>query len=48
LLLAQTPALTEFLHLALRHFDDWLLAIIAGAMTATALTLLGRAKQRID
>lgn len=43
LLLVQTPALAGILHLAPLHFDDWLLAI-AGAMTAAALTLLGRAK----
>lgn len=41
--LVQTPALAGFLHLAPLHFDDWLLAI-AGAMTAAALTVLGRAK----
>jgi Ca2+-transporting ATPase len=42
-LLVQTPALAGLLHLAPLHFDDWLLAI-AGAMTAAALTLPGRAK----
>lgn len=47
LLLIQTPALAGFLHLAPLHFDDWLLAI-TGAMTAAALTLLSRAKRRID
>ena len=42
-LLVQTPVLAGLLHLAPLHFDDWLLAI-AGAMTAAALTLPGRAK----
>lgn len=42
-LLVQTAALAGLLHLAPLHFDDWLLAI-AGAMTAAALTLPGRAK----
>lgn len=39
LLLVQTPVLSEFLHLAPLHIDDWLLAIAGGIITAAFVTL---------
>ena len=42
LLLAQTPILSAFLHLSPLHWDDWMLIVAGGVITAalTALTFL--------